>query len=434
MWAVTLTCALVVGAVGAKTIGGAAIADTERALMRQLRIVQKQQARISPLIMENGDENGDRSTRTRLLAAGDALQQAILFRLVESGMGELHPGSESEKRALGASLTLFNIEQRYAEAASVLQDEIAAQRSRGTKPTGWLHNNLGEVMKVGFGRLDEAAHHYASAVAARPVRMRRARRNLGWLLSNELGRAAEAAVVFRRATVADPADGDAWFGLAQHVEAVGDIVACYWRALAADPGLVDASYNLGIMLAHPLNRHAEAAAAHRLGLAADPADTKSLFALAALDGRSPPADSERSHGRTRMEKAPDAYVEQLFDHFAPNFESTLRGLRYDSPAALRRALDRVASFAAETPLNVVDLGCGTGLLGAEPVRLLQNTFFQIERAALHTATARALIPAECSAVPWQVSFHRGPMHVLHRWHRTLKRLMPVEMSRNTFFS
>ena len=38
-----------------------------------------------------------------------------------------------------------------------------------------------------------------------------------------------------------------------------------------------------------------------------------------------------------------------------------------------------------------------GALDFSPVNVLQNTFCQIERAALHTTTARILIPAECPA-------------------------------------
>ena len=45
-----------------------------------------------------------------------------------------------------------------------------------------------------------------------------------------------------------------------------------------------------------------------------------------------------------------------------------------------------------------DYGYGEGN-DPEPVEILQNTFFQIESAALHTATARILMPAECPALP-----------------------------------
>lgn len=60
---------------------------------------------------------------------------------------------------------------------------------------------------------------------------------------------------------------------------------------------------------------------------------------------------------------PSAYVAALFDEYAPRFErSLLVGLDYQGPAQLLQAIEAVrgpnASFG-----SVIDLGCGTGLVG-----------------------------------------------------------------------
>lgn len=59
-----------------------------------------------------------------------------------------------------------------------------------------------------------------------------------------------------------------------------------------------------------------------------------------------------------------AYVRALFDGYADRFERHLvEGLGYRGPALLRQALDALPEAPARFPV-VLDLGCGTGLMGA----------------------------------------------------------------------
>jgi tetratricopeptide (TPR) repeat protein len=227
-WAVLLFFAACIP----RTLASARGAIAVETLHRHLRSVQTLQASLRA--HERGGPGGRHAA---LLDAGHRLEQAVLFRLVSSAAADTAADTAGtlEKRALAASLRLFNGERRYAEAAAVLAAAIAEQEALGLPGTGWLHSNLGEIYKVGFGRLEEAAAQYSAAVAsaarsgAPASAMRRARTNLGWLLANELGRATEAAAVFRGATAVDPADGGAWFGLAQHAASLGETIACYWR-------------------------------------------------------------------------------------------------------------------------------------------------------------------------------------------------------------
>lgn len=63
------------------------------------------------------------------------------------------------------------------------------------------------------------------------------------------------------------------------------------------------------------------------------------------------------------DKAPDAYVAAIFDKFADRFESHLREqLAYRAPELLFDAVTRVAGRQLRE-LDVLDLGCGTGLAG-----------------------------------------------------------------------
>jgi predicted TPR repeat methyltransferase len=67
-------------------------------------------------------------------------------------------------------------------------------------------------------------------------------------------------------------------------------------------------------------------------------------------------------------EAPDAltaaYVARLFDEYAPRFDKHLTdNLGYRAPALIVEALSAVASGRRFT--SALDLGCGTGLMGAE---------------------------------------------------------------------
>lgn len=66
--------------------------------------------------------------------------------------------------------------------------------------------------------------------------------------------------------------------------------------------------------------------------------------------------------------APSKYVEELFDHYAENFESHLvQELHYNVPARLVSLIQSHLDLDAQK-LGVLDLGCGTGLFGREIAR------------------------------------------------------------------
>ncbi len=62
------------------------------------------------------------------------------------------------------------------------------------------------------------------------------------------------------------------------------------------------------------------------------------------------------------ERASDAYVEQVFDQFAANFDAQLATLKYCAPELVAEAL-RAALPAPTAQFDIADLGCGTGLCG-----------------------------------------------------------------------
>lgn len=112
--------------------------------------------------------------------------------------------------------------------------------------------------------------------------------------------------------------------------------AAAWAALAK------ASHCVG-------NKDAAATAWHRAAMLDDDGRLGAGLQAAVLDGRTPDA-------------MPDAYVEALFDGYAPRFQDHLVGrLNYCGP---QRVLDALAKAGASLPgSEALDLGCGTGLMG-----------------------------------------------------------------------
>ncbi|PTL82731.1 class I SAM-dependent methyltransferase [Vitiosangium sp. GDMCC 1.1324] len=67
-------------------------------------------------------------------------------------------------------------------------------------------------------------------------------------------------------------------------------------------------------------------------------------------------------GSAPPERSSDAYVTALFDVYAPSFDDSLRGfLAYRAPERLMDAVR--AALGGRRELDVLDLGCGTGLAG-----------------------------------------------------------------------
>lgn len=69
-------------------------------------------------------------------------------------------------------------------------------------------------------------------------------------------------------------------------------------------------------------------------------------------------------GKTEFAQAPDDYVKNLFDHYALQFEQHLKHLSYQAPSLLRQQIVKLFT-PQEKQWTILDLGCGTGLVGIE---------------------------------------------------------------------
>ncbi len=275
----------------------------------------------------------------------------------------------------------LSFQKKFDEAESVYRRAI-----RLAPTFADAHNNLGNILRE-KKQLAEAERCYREALVHRPD-YPNALANLG-LVFYETQRVSEARNFFERALRIAPDNTTALFGLGKALAESGQlragqerlervveiepnnaeawialgslyaqgkqhgkgITACE-RAIALQPENADARVNLGF-IHQTLGRIDDAEKMYREALRLNPDMASARYFLAAI-GR------EAAPGQT-----PAEYVRSLFDEYAERFDSHLvETLEYRAPELLEAAVRRIMSGNATAGLDVLDLGCGTGLGGA----------------------------------------------------------------------
>jgi predicted TPR repeat methyltransferase len=128
-----------------------------------------------------------------------------------------------------------------------------------------------------------------------------------------------------------------------------EALAAYDKALTMKPGLADAWVGRAEAL-QGLRRAEEAILAYRRALAEGGDAAFIQYALASLGAEPSPVI------------APKEFVAKLFDQYADRFDQHLVGkLKYRTPDSL---FDVVSRLMPSGNLDILDLGCGTGLAGS----------------------------------------------------------------------
>ncbi|GGC61849.1 tetratricopeptide repeat protein [Undibacterium terreum] len=167
------------------------------------------------------------------------------------------------------------------------------------------------------------------------------------------GRHQDAMIAFSLGIHVDKNYAPGYFNLGVAMSGQGDWEAALQRfsqALDLKPDFADAHYNKAIA-EKQLGRPREALASFREVLRLQPGNGLAQHYVALLSG----AASER---------APDEYVTSIFDGNAEEFDRHLvQQLQYDTPQRLVEMLKQHAKPSSRQ-WAVLDLGCGTGLVGA----------------------------------------------------------------------
>ena len=210
------------------------------------------------------------------------------------------------------------------------------------------YNNRGIALRD-LKRVDDALASYDKAVALKPD-YAEAYNNRGNVLQGT-NRVDDALASYDKAIALKPDYAEAYHNRGnalQRLKRVDDALASYDKAIALKPDYAEAWLGRGNCL-QMLKQVEEAILAYRgaLKLGADPVTTK--YYLAAVGAESPPTAS------------PEPYIANLFDAYADNFDDHLiDSLKYQSPAFLANLIER---FVSSNSLDILDLGCGTGLMG-----------------------------------------------------------------------
>ena len=171
--------------------------------------------------------------------------------------------------------------------------------------------------------------------------------NLG-IAYREIGDQDEALSCFRRAVKFAPDMAEAWnnLGVAQdEFNMIQDAAKSYRKAIEIRSDYASAHFNLGVSL-QKLRLFKNAEDHYKKVLETKPDDEAARFMLQSL-GTSETPDA-----------APAEYVRRIFDGCAGTFERILvKSLEYKTPELL---FDLVRPYLTEE-MNVLDLGCGTGL-------------------------------------------------------------------------
>ena len=128
-------------------------------------------------------------------------------------------------------------------------------------------------------------------------------------------------------------------------------IACIENVVQRDPQDLEAYRVIGRILRNE-GRLDEAAAWYRRCLAVAPDDGVARMGLASM-GKAP-----------APERLPDDVVLYIFDRHADSYESNMLSLRYNVPQTLLGLL-RAERGAQNDPMDILDLGCGSGLCGPQ---------------------------------------------------------------------
>ena len=231
------------------------------------------------------------------------------------------------------------------------------------------------VVKGQQDQFEAAAELFEQALGINPDSAA-ALSNFGNVLQ-ALGRYTQALAVYDRSVALRPDSPKALMhrgNVLRRLKRPDEALASYDRALRLQPGYADALVHRGGALTD-MGRLEEAVASYRKALANGGDAHRIIYSLACLGAEAVP------------KAAPVEYVKGLFDQYAGAFDEHLVDtLEYKTPALLVDLM-RALVTPSSGPLDVLDLGCGTGLCGPL-LRPLARTLVGVDLSPKMLAKAR----------------------------------------------
>ena len=258
------------------------------------------------------------------------------------------------------------------------------------------------------GQNDTAQSYYTQVMQLQPSNVDAIKNMADILTLNKQFSAAET--LYKQALDYAPVRADILINYADMLyrdHRTQEAVEIYHKAVILSPSSPEISNNLGI-ITRDLGDYEEALglffnalhlAPQQTAISANIAETLSLFSVSAPDKaaqiaanwlKSYPDNSFAQHMSSALDHKADtqtqssAYSRDLFNIFAPEYEAKLQKIAYNLPQQLKIILGELSG-------NIVDLGCGTGLV-AEQFKSPHNNFIGVDISAemLKLAAAKHL--------------------------------------------
>ncbi len=240
------------------------------------------------------------------------------------------------------------------------------------------HNNRAVVLG-GLGRMGDALTSCDQAIRINPQHAG-AQYNRGNALQ-ALGRLEDALAAYEQAIQLKPDYAEAHSNRGNilfSLEQTESALAAYAQSIQLKPDLPEVHNNLGNVLIK-LGCLPEAVRALKTELRLSPESRNTRYLLATLGEEDAPQQS------------PSEYVSRLFNDCADRFDERLVDtLGYDAPQQLFNAVSALVDAPAKQ-LDILDLGCGTGLCGAAFAGLANHlTGVDLAERMIAKATERGL--------------------------------------------
>jgi len=320
--------------------------------------------------------------RAAAVPEAPALAHGLLAEALE-GTGALEEALSAADRAVAAAKEApewlrvrARVRRALGHTLAGMDDAAAAVMA---DPSDAESKSLLAVCLSEAGRHDEAIVLFHQAFMAEPNSPQRAA--MLALAFMRAGRHAAAEELYALAgTMAPSARGIAALRaqnalLGGETERAAELAAASAERGQPDVGLLSV---LG-QARQRLGDDAGALDAYGAALRLDPGNEYLRHLVAALGGTPPP------------DRASSTYVTEVFDGYARRFEASLFALGYRVPGVMLRMIERALPevAAGEARLGpVLDLGCGTGLMGATLHDLLGGPLVGVDMSARMIEEAR----------------------------------------------